>query len=178
MNVRVRSDARSLSPVTNYGTIAQQDAVHVKKLTKAEMVEFFNDYFSPSSLTRARISVHLKAHGASELDAKIVNLLEQSGLKDVPQEKRQSVDLLQGYLESKKLLASGKLEKIIEEIKKMGLSQGTSSEAANGTTGGFSAVDTVREITDVRHHRAGLLASSGARPVRQISEFEELDAKL
>ncbi|KAG6008577.1 hypothetical protein E4U21_004217 [Claviceps maximensis] len=157
---------------------AQQDAVHVKDLTKTEMVEFFNTYFSPSSSTRARISVHLKARGAGELDAKIVNLLKESGLNDVPQEKRQSVDLLREYVESEKLIASEQLEDVIEAVKKMGLSQATTNEATNGTTNGLSAVDTAQEITDVRHFKASLMASSGARPVKPISEFEELDAKL
>ncbi|KAG6014527.1 hypothetical protein E4U43_006434 [Claviceps pusilla] len=157
---------------------AQQDAAHVKELTKADMVEFFKTYLSPSSSTRARISVHLKARGAGELDTKIIDLLKESGLNDVPQEKRQSVDLLRDYLESKKLLAADKLEDVIEAMKKMGLSQPTTSEATNGTTNGVSAVDAAQEITDVRCYKAGLVVSCGARPVKQISEFEELDAKL
>ncbi|KAG5930400.1 hypothetical protein E4U42_001646 [Claviceps africana] len=157
---------------------AQQDAAHVKKLTKAEMVEFFNTYFSPLSSTRARISVHLKARDAGELDTKVINLLKESGLNDVPQEKRQSVDLLRDYLQSENLLASDKLEDVIEAMKKIGLSQATTSETTNGTTNVLSAVDTAQEITDVHHYKAGLLASSGARPVKQISEFEDLDAKL
>jgi len=33
-------------------------------------------------------------------------------------------------------------------------------------------------ITDVRKFKAGLLVSAGPRPVKDISEFEELDAKL
>lgn len=157
---------------------AQQDAAHVKNLTKAEMKEFFDTYFSPSSPTRARISVHLKARGAGELDTKIINILEEHGLKDVPQEKRQSIDLLQAYLESEKSLASDKSKEVLEDIKKIGLSQAAHSEVADGSTSGVSAVDTAQEITDVRQYKAGLLASSGARPVKEISEFEESDAKL
>ncbi|KOS19222.1 putative zinc protease mug138 [Escovopsis weberi] len=45
---------------------AQQDAAHVKPLTKAEMVSFCNRYFHPASKTRARISVHLNARGSAK----------------------------------------------------------------------------------------------------------------
>ncbi|KAG6018861.1 hypothetical protein E4U41_003534 [Claviceps citrina] len=157
---------------------AQQDAVHIKKLVKSEMVEFFNTYFSPSSPTRARISVHLRARGAGELDTKIVHLLKESGLNDVPQEKRQSVELLRGYLESENLLVPDKLGDVVDAITKLGLSQAPIGEAAEGMANGSSAVDTAQDITDVRQYKASLPVSSGARPVKQISEFEESDAKL
>ena len=35
-----------------------------------------------------------------------------------------------------------------------------------------------QEVTDVRLYKAGLTASSGARPVKDISEYEDTDAKL
>ncbi|KAJ9425219.1 insulysin [Fusarium oxysporum] len=40
------------------------------------------------------------------------------------------------------------------------------------------AVKTAEEITDVRLYKAGLTASSGARPVKDINEYEDTDAKL
>lgn len=40
------------------------------------------------------------------------------------------------------------------------------------------AVATAQEVTDVRLYKAGLTASSGARPVKDISEYEDTDAKL
>ena len=33
-------------------------------------------------------------------------------------------------------------------------------------------------IEDVRSYKAGLVASAGARPARDVSEYEEVDAKL
>ncbi|KAF9772571.1 hypothetical protein IL306_009710, partial [Fusarium sp. DS 682] len=41
-----------------------------------------------------------------------------------------------------------------------------------------NAVKTAEEITDVRLYKARLTASTGARPVRDISEYEDTDAKL
>lgn len=142
------------------------------------MIEFYNSYFHPSSTTRARISVHLTAKGAGKLDTKVIEVLKENGAGDVPQEKRQSVHLLREYLEAEKRISSEALESVMEEIKKLGLSQADQSEAASGSTNSISAVDSAQEITDVRHFKAGLLASSGARPVKHISEFEETDAKL
>ncbi|SCO54130.1 related to insulysin precursor (metalloendopeptidase) [Fusarium fujikuroi] len=40
------------------------------------------------------------------------------------------------------------------------------------------AVKTAEEITDVRHYKAGLAASLGARPVKDINEYEDTDVKL
>ncbi|KAL2694046.1 hypothetical protein Neosp_000616 [[Neocosmospora] mangrovei] len=110
--------------------LAQRDAEQVKKLTKPEMVEFFNKYFDPASSDRARLSIHLHAQGKAE------------GV-----EKRQ------------------------EEAQKK-----ADEEAPAGDVP--SAVSTAVEITDVRVFKANLPASSGARPVKDVSEYEDTDAKL
>ncbi|POR34837.1 Putative zinc protease, partial [Tolypocladium paradoxum] len=157
---------------------AQLDAVNIKPLTKVEMIEFYNNFFSPSSSSRARISVHLHARGAGELDLKIIDLLQSLELKDVPQEKRQSLDLLDGYLQEELQLPDGKRESITSQAKELGLGQTTQSSVPGATTNGISAVATAQEITDVRQYKAGLLASLGARPVKDLSGFEETDAKL
>lgn len=44
----------------------------------------------------------------------------------------------------------------------------------NATTNGTAPV----AITDVRDFKASLVASPGACPVRNLSEFEEIDSKL
>ncbi|KAK0389429.1 hypothetical protein NLU13_3004 [Sarocladium strictum] len=63
---------------------AQSDAAHVKRITKDEMVAFYKKYLDPSSKERARLSVHLHAQGASELDKKMIALLQGLDLtKDV-----------------------------------------------------------------------------------------------
>ncbi|RMJ03581.1 hypothetical protein CDV36_014893 [Fusarium kuroshium] len=109
---------------------AQRDAEQVKKLTKSEMVEFFDKYFDPASSERARLSIHLHAQGKAE------------GV-----EKRQ------------------------EEAQKK-----ADEEAPAGDVP--SAISTAVEITDVRVFKASLPASSGARPVKDVSEYEDTDANL
>ncbi|PHH91307.1 hypothetical protein CDD83_1011 [Cordyceps sp. RAO-2017] len=157
---------------------AQLDAANIKPLTKAEMVEFYNEFLNPSSSSRARISVHLHARGAGELDLKMIDLLRSSGLEDVPQEKRQCVDLLEDYLKAQSSVSREKRESIISEAKSLGLSHVAQSAESAGGEPGPSAVEAAQPITDVRQYKAGLLASAGARPVKHISEFEETDAKL
>ena len=55
---------------------------------------------------------------------------------------------------------------------------GESAGAEAATAAAASAVDSAREITDIRQFKAGLFASAGARPVTDLSEFLETDAKL
>ncbi|KAM4054774.1 peptidase M16 domain-containing protein [Hirsutella rhossiliensis] len=157
---------------------AQLDAENIKLLTKSEMIEFYNEFLSPSSSSRARMSVHLHARGAEELNLKVIELLRTSGLEDVPHEKQQSLERLGGYLKDKPDVPQSKRESIISQAKMLGLSQAAESAVYVADLGAPSAVETAQGITDVRRHKAGLLASQGARPVKELSGFEESDAKL
>ncbi|KAK8912384.1 A-factor-processing enzyme [Metarhizium anisopliae] len=150
----------------------QGDAALIQPLTKSEMIEFYNSYFHPSSTTRARLSVHLEAQGAGNLDTKVIGVLKENGPEDIPQEKRQSVHLLRSYLEGEMKKSSDALNSVIEEIKKLGLSQDDQGEAVGGSA---KIVDSAQGISDVRDFKAGLCVSAGAKAVKQISEFEETD---
>lgn len=136
------------------------------------MIEFYNSYFHPSSTTRARLSVHLEAQGAGNLDTKVIGVLKENGPEDIPQEKRQSVHLLRSYLEGEMKKSSDALNSVIEGIKKLGLSQDDQGEAVGGSA---KIVDSAQGISDVRDFKAGLCVSAGAKAVKQISEFEETD---
>ncbi|KAI9687438.1 MAG: Insulinase (Peptidase M16) [Bogoriella megaspora] len=50
--------------------------------------------------------------------------------------------------------------------------------AANGETGVKSKTTTPEKITDVWAWKAGMAVSRGARPVKDLSEYEELESKL
>jgi insulysin len=158
--------------------LAQLDADQIKLITKTDIEEFYNKYFSPVSTSRARISVHLHARGAGELDNKIINLLKKSGLEDVPAEKRQSVELLTGHLKEERKMPDSQARTIISQAKELGLKQAVEGAEAGSALHGAPAVESATEITDVRRFKASLLASAGARPVKDLSEYEEVDAKL
>ncbi|KEY67145.1 hypothetical protein S7711_03006 [Stachybotrys chartarum IBT 7711] len=162
----------------------QQDAAHIKPLTKSEIRDFYAQHFSPASKTRARISVHLHARGTGEVDTKVINLLAKSGLTDVPLEKRQSLDLLRDYLAGQGQLSEETRASVVSQAKELGVKPAAEGLQAddgapqqNGASG-VGAVGSAQEIKDVRRFKAGLLASAGARPVKDVGEFEESDVKL
>lgn len=143
------------------------------------MVQFYKQYFAPSSSTRARLSVHMHARGAGEVDVKIIDVLQSAGLEDVPQEKRQDLKLLGGYLADDLKLPESQREAIVSKAKELGLShmpRGETAGAAMAEAG--SAVDSAQEIKDVRQFKASLYASTGAMAVTDLCEFLETDAKL
>ncbi|KAK0367680.1 insulin-degrading enzyme [Colletotrichum limetticola] len=68
--------------------LAQDNAAHIKSLTKAEMVEFFQQYIKPGSSTRAKLSVHLHAQASSstETEATMDGIkTEESGAASTPE---------------------------------------------------------------------------------------------
>lgn len=146
------------------------------------MIEFYKTYISPSSTRRARISVHLHAQGAGELDTKVIKILQNAGLTDVPAEQRQSLDLLEKYVKEEVKLQEPKIASVLSELKEAGLTQAAPEEDSNETPGdiakGSNAVSAASEIKDLRRFKSGLMASSGARPVKDISEYWDPDSKL
>lgn len=146
------------------------------------MIEFYKTYISPSAPRRARISVHLHAQGAGELDTKVIKSLQASGLTDVPPEQRQSLDLLEKYVKEKTQLGEDKIASLVSGLKELGLTQAAPEEDTEETPGdianGSDAIKTYTEIKDLRAFKAGLLASSGAHPVKDMSEYWDSDSKL
>jgi insulysin len=159
-------------------SLAQLDETYIKPLTKPEIIEFYREFFSPSSTKRARVSVHLHARGAGELDTKIMEILSKAGLQGVPAETRQSIDLLERHLEEKLNLPKNVMGPIIAEAKEAGLKRIASDDHSGSIPNGSTAVASATDITDLRRFKSGLMVSLGARPVKDLSEFEEVDAKL
>ncbi|KAN0095601.1 LuxS/MPP-like metallohydrolase [Hyaloscypha variabilis] len=60
--------------------LVHHDAAHVKKLTKADMVEFYKHFVHPSSPARSKLAIHMKAQAASS-DASVVKEVVGKGLK-------------------------------------------------------------------------------------------------
>lgn len=157
---------------------AQLDADSIKGLSKAEMQEFYGRFFNPESKERARISVHMHAQKAGQVDKQIIDLLVQSGYGDVPTEKRQSIELLKGHLHEERKLSREETESILCQAKELGLKQAASGAEPGEALRSARAVLDAIEIHDVRRFKADLLASAGARPVKDLSEYEDVDAKL
>ena len=55
----------------------EEDVAHLKPLTKADLIEFFDRYIHPTSLTRAKLSVHLIAQATPKALAGDISETEQ-----------------------------------------------------------------------------------------------------
>lgn len=129
------------------------------------MDKFFKKHLDPRSTKRARLSVHLHAR-ASELDKNMIDLFQRLKLNDIPQEKRQSVDVLESYLQEQNL-PENKISEVMQKSKDAGLK----SDNSDATL--CDAVLSAVEITDVNEFKAGLTAVSGGRPSYPFSNFED-----
>lgn len=174
---------------------AQRDVALIKPLTKADMVEFFNHYIHPSSPHRAKLAVYFEAQAKSDVSTKqiseLVKTLDldsdasvqaatdlQAKLSAAGQDEGKEIEALKDYLLHSLKVAENKIETAVEAWKKLhaesgdveGVVKDASPPSSNGTTPII--------IDDVRNFKAGLTVSAGARPVKDLSEYEELDAKL
>lgn len=96
----------------------------------------------------------------------------------MPAETRQCIDLLERYLEGELKLSKNVIGSIIAEAKDAGLKRVASDDNSGSVSNGSTAVVSATEITDLRRFKSGLMVTQGARPVKDLSEFEEVDAKL
>ncbi|KAK3939917.1 Metalloenzyme, LuxS/M16 peptidase-like protein [Diplogelasinospora grovesii] len=176
---------------------AQRDAAHIRPLTKSDMVGFFNQYIHPASPSRAKLAVYFVAQAKSDVSTKqITELVKtlnlnsddasaqaatdlQARLSAADHDVKKEVEGLKDYLLHVLKVPEGKIDAAIEAWKKIheqqnGLANGIVKDAdppsSNGTKPFF--------IEDVRTFKAGLVVSAGARPVKDLSEYEDLDPKL
>lgn len=106
-----------------------------------------------------------------------MEVLSHAGLEDVPAEKRQSIDLLEQYLRDLKI-SSEKTQSIVASAKESGLKRVSVDEHLGSISNGSTAIPAATEIADVRRFKSGLMVSQGARPVKDLCDFEDVDAKL
>ncbi|CAI4219521.1 unnamed protein product [Parascedosporium putredinis] len=184
----------------NFGA-AQENAEHVKALTKEEVVEYYKKYIDVASPTRAKLIVQLFAQGNAKSKAKIDALIntnlsgETAETKEAVRsaimqpELRGDAAALRKYLGSDLKLAEDKIEAILavagdpatepKETEEGEAVHGEEKEGdltSNGTENAAKQQPTL--ITDVRAFKASLVASAGARPARDITEYEEMNGKL
>jgi insulysin len=128
--------------------IVHHDAAQIKSLTKADMISFYSHFIHPTSAARSKLAVHLIAQSTPSPET-----IE----KPITAAIEKGMKVL-GLNKDRQDQEDGE---IIGEIKK---------KEGNGTTPFI--------ITDVREFKSKMQVSAGPQPVKHISEFEELDAKL
>lgn len=166
------------------------------------MIAFFNEYIHPSSPSRAKLAVYLEAQAKSDVSTKQISDLIKTLDIDATAAAKAASDLqarltaaghdvekelasLRSYLLHDLKVSEGKIDAAAEAWRGIhaehgpgngnGNGNGVKDEkevplAANGTRPVF--------VEDVRAFRASLPASGGAAPGRDLSEFEDLEAKL
>lgn len=160
------------------------------------MVEFFDHYISPLSAKRAKVSVWMIAQATSDVSTKqISELVKTLDLDSTEREAQAATDLqarlsvachdeekevegLKDYLLHDLKVAEDKIDVAAAAWRKL-------SAKTNGVANTHEEADPpslngskIAFIEDVRDFKARLPVSAGARSVKDLSEYEELDAKL
>jgi insulysin len=139
---------------TNFLT-AYHDAVHIQKLTKPDMLEFFLHYIAPKSPARAKLSIHLHARGISEVSTPIEMAPSEEKAVELNDIVEKGIDML-------------KIDQKPAELPNGVLCHGGTTKPASEPY----------LIENIRDFRSRLVVSAGPQPVKDLSEFEELDSKL
>lgn len=160
------------------------------------MAEFFNKYINPASPDRAKVSVWMIAQATSDVSTKqiseLVKSLEinpsereaeaatdlQARLSAAGHDEAKEIEGLRDYLLHNLKVSETKIDAAVESWKKLHTAktngvvgrQDEDPPSLNGTKICF--------VKDIRDFKARLPVSAGARPVRDLTEYEELDPKL
>lgn len=199
----------------------EHDVAELKRLTKADIQEFYNEFIDPYSKTRAKLSVHMVAQSKEKeaeklsagqqneaiLDA-LSKFLSNSGVSCDPETLKADlakINVAEGDQEglisvarnyAKSSVPAEKVDSIVEQLRQalpplfMTLGIKTSSmveeeqqepesnELANGFVNGVVEKIPPVMVENVDTWKAGLRVSEAPRPVVDLSDFEELEAKL
>jgi insulysin len=153
------------------------------------MIAFYNHYINPSSTHRAKVAVYLYAQSTTEGKEKVAELVKALGLPSeasakiqaalLQPAKRNDVVALRKLVTEELKLPESKAMAILEAAKLPDLSVQVNGAVTGDET---DPVPTANGppvlITDVRAFRASLVASSGARPAKELSAYEDIDSKL
>ena len=170
--------------------LAEKDVAHIKPITKADIIEFFNHFVKPTSPARAKLAIYLEAQAKSDVTTKqISDLIKtlslsesaaaqaatdlQSKLSAAGHDVEKEVTALENYLLHSLNVAETKIGPAVETWRKLhgehgpgvGVVKDSEPPSSNGTTPVV--------ITDVHDFKAGLAATKGPCPERDLSEFED-----
>jgi insulysin len=179
---------------------ARSDVELIKLLTKADMTDFYEHYLLPSSQKRAKLSVHLIAQATSDVSTKQISELVktlilspelaaqaatdlQARLSSASHDEEKELAGMKDYLLHDLKVAEDKIDAAVAAWHRISKSNGAANhKLANGTEKAeqswYESKSRPVIIEDVRTFKSGLQATAGALPVRDLSEYEDLDPKL
>lgn len=160
------------------------------------MIEFFDHYINPKSPARAKLAIHLVARAKSDVStgqiSELVKTLSlddelsrqaatdlQAKLTAAHHDEKQELDGMRAYLLKDLQVAEDKVDAAVDAWKKLSTEHRTNGLVGDKCTEPPSLNGTKPVvIQDVRDFKQGLAVTAGARPVMDLSEYEDLDAKL
>jgi insulysin len=159
------------------------------------MIEFFNHYIHPSSPARAKLAVYFLAQAKSDVSTKqiseLIKTLDldsdlaaraatdlQARLSAAGHDEKKELEGLEQYLLHELKVPESKISAASEAWKKLHEQNGNANGVVKDAEPPSSNGTTPFTIEDVRSFKSGLAASAGARPAKDLSEYEELDSKL
>lgn len=164
------------------------------------MITFFKRHISPTSSERSKVSVWMVAQAVSDVSTKqITELVKTLDLNSTERESQAATDLqarlsaaghehdeakevedLKSYLQHDLQVDEVKVDAAVEAWRKL-----SSASKTNGASGTHEEADPpslngtkITFIEDPRDFKAALPVSAGARPVKDLEEYEELEPKL
>jgi insulysin len=175
------------------------DVHHIDKQNKEDLIKFFDQYISPASNARAKLAIHLVAQGApsSVIESAPPSAKNEMMLKALTKLfKAHNIDTdvnkLGSQLEHLTISVSNP-EPLADAVMSYLVKDANVSEAAAKTVvkgladaDGFGGAEVKAKeasepptiIENVHAFKASLNVSAGPRPVKDLSEFEDLEAKL
>lgn len=131
------------------------------------MITFFNEYVDPTSAARAKLAVHMHALGKSKSAIEAEAAVPIEAIKPLAEKMGEKVEAVE------QILVDG-VKQVEEELSKFSLIDNKKNDTLAVEVNGSQPV----EIKDVRQFKASLAVTPGPIPVKDITEFEELDSKL
>jgi insulysin len=175
------------------------DVYQIDRLTKEGLIKFFDHYISPDSKARAKIAIHLVAQGApssvvesTPLGAKNEMMLEALTKLFKAHSIDTDVKKLGSQLEHLTISVSNPAplaEAVMSYlVKDANVPEAKAKTVVQGLTDadGFGGAEVKSKnaseppstIEDVHAFKASLNVSAGPQPVKDLSEFEDIEAKL
>lgn len=195
------------------------DVEHIERLTKHDLIDFFDVHVDPASTQRAKAVVHLMSQTSPEevaakadpqeqtakLAEMLGQILGQMGVSaDAPKlhSRLAKVNVAGGdvdgitsavseYLIKDAAMPSADAEKLTAQsapvlsqvlpalgIRTNGAAVQDDNASTTSSEAKLPAIKEAEVIEDVRAFKASMPLSEGTRPVKDLSEFEDLEPKL
>ncbi|KAL5612804.1 hypothetical protein BROUX41_004112 [Berkeleyomyces rouxiae] len=178
--------------------IGQQDAEHVKEVTKKDILDFFNTYISTKSKTTAKLSVELYARGETAVEEVVATALEATPPVNAETKAVVRATIVEAILHGSadgladvlSLRTGLSLEAATTIVKALGTSiEDVAKERSqhkdkqmeftlSSSVTGWDNDKETKFIIDVPKWKRGLKASSAPIPAKELHEFEEVGPKL